>query len=334
MEAEGVSTRGLSRPEIAQRSLMSTSDFPLTLANVTNRSLRDSYQASPRTFQAFCKQTTLSDFKVAHRVKVGDLPQLLPVQEDGEFKRGSMSEGDEQIKLSTFGRVVGITRQVILNDDLGAFTKLPQQFGISAANLESNIMWGLIMSNPVLFTDNTAIFHAKHNNLKTGPSSALIQTTGTGATAMTAPTAAAIAAARISMAKQVGDGDGANPLNLAPFALAVPPELEIAVQQILFGITPNQVGSAVPDSIRSMRAIVEPRLSTGVNGVGGSATAWYAFADPDQIDTFEYAYLDGQDGPYTETRNGWEIDGMEVKCRHDFGAAAIDFRGAVYSAGA
>ena len=110
MEAEGVSTRGLSRPEIAQRSLMSTSDFPLTLANVTNRSLRDSYQASPRTFQAFCKQTTLSDFKVAHRVKVGDLPQLLPVQEDGEFKRGSMSEGDEQIKLSTFGRVVGITR--------------------------------------------------------------------------------------------------------------------------------------------------------------------------------------------------------------------------------
>ena len=215
---------------------------------------------------------------------------------------------------------------MILNDDLGAFTKLPQQFGISAANLESNIMWGLIMSNPVLFTDATPIFHAKHSNMKTGPSSALVQGGN--------PTAAAIAAARIAMAKQVGDGDGANPLNLAPFALAVPPELEIAVQQILFGITPNQVGSAVPDSIRSMKAIVEPRLSTGVNGVGGSATAWYAFADPDQIDTFEYAYLDGQDGPYTETRNGWEIDGMEVKCRHDFGAAAIDFRGAVYSAGA
>ena len=31
---------------------------------------------------------------------------------------------------------------------------------------------------------------------------------------------------------------------------------------------------------------------------------------------------------------GFDVDGMEVKCRHDFGAAAIDYRGVAKSNGA
>lgn len=323
LQSEGVLERGMSRQDIAQRSLMASADFPLTLANVVGRTLRDSYQAAPRTFQPFAKQITLSDFKAAHRVKLGDAPQLLEVLENGEFKRGSMTESDETIKLRTYGRVVGITRQVILNDDLGAFTKLPQQFGISAANLESNIVWALILSNPTLLTDATPLFHAKHNNLFTG-----------GGNPAAAPSVTSVGLARTAMSKQRGDGDGASPLNLRPDFIVVPPELETAVQQLLFGITPQQTSAAVPASISSLKPISEPRLSTGVNGIAGSATGWYLFASPDQIDTIEYAYLDGQDGPYTEQRNGWEIDGLEVKCRHDFGAAAIDYRGAAFNAGA
>lgn len=40
-----------------------------------------------------------------------------------------------------------------------------------------------------------------------------------------------------------------------------------------------------------------------------------------------YAYLEGQAGPYTETKPGFDVDGVEIKCRHDFAAAAADFRG-------
>ena len=328
LQAEGVYERGMSRPEVCQRALMSTSDFPLTLANVTNRTLRDAYQAAPQTFKAFSKQTELSDFRPAYRIKVGDAPQLLQVTEGGEFKRGSIREGQERIQLATFGRVVGITRQIVMNDDLGAFTRLAEAFGTQALNLESDVVWSLILSNPTLLTDGLPVFCAQHNNAGTGSASSL--TPGNPATA----SAAAISAGRIAMAKQLGDGDGAAPLNLAPYALIVPPELEIAAQQVTFGITPATTGAVVPDSIRSLQAISEPRLSTGVRGAQGSSTAWYLAANPAQIDTVEYAYLTGQDGPVTESRNGFDVDGVEVKVRHDFAAAVIDYRGLYRGAGA
>ena len=73
-----------------------------------------------------------------------------------------------------------------------------------------------------------------------------------------------------------------------------------------------------------MVPIVEPRLDA-VASVGD--TNWYTAADPSSIDTIEYCYLEGQQGVYIETRQGFEVDGVEIKARLDFAAAAIDFRG-------
>ena len=60
----------------------------------------------------------------------------------------------------------------------------------------------------------------------------------------------------------------------------------------------------------------------------------YLAASPNQIDTIEYAYLEGQQGTYIETRNGFDVDGVEIKCRLDFGAKAIDWRGLYKNPGA
>ena len=318
LEEEGVAVRGMSKSEIATRSLMTTSDFPNILAGVTNKTLRDSYAAAPRTFLPIARELQLKDFKLAHRVQLGAAPTLLPLNEQGEYKRGVMNEGAETIQLNTFGRIVGITRNIIINDDVGAFTHVPEMFGTQAANLESDIVWALVLSNPVLATDQTPVYSAAHHNLGTGAASALQQ----GNPPVT--TAAGIAAGRVALSKQV-DIDGVTVLNLKPKLIAVPPELETPIQQVLFGITPNTSGAVVPDSIKSLQAISEPRLSSGARGVAGSTTAWYMFADPAAAETLCYAYLDGQTGPYTETRPGFDIDGIEVKCRHDFGAAFTDF---------
>ncbi|MEH0072921.1 hypothetical protein V6L77_26195 [Pannonibacter sp. Pt2-lr] len=86
--------------------------------------------------------------------------------------------------------------------------------------------------------------------------------------------------------------------------------------------------SVVPQSIRTLSPISEPRLDAA------SATAWYLAASPNQIDTIEYAYLEGQQGAYIETRNGFDVDGVEIKCRLDFGAKAIDWRGLYKNPGA
>ena len=119
----GVNTRGLSRDEVATRALHSTSDFPEILSAVTNKTLRQAYEAYPRTFMLFCRQVLATDFKAMNRVQLGEAPQLLEVGESGEFKRGTLGESKESYKVKTYGRVVAITRQVLINDDLETCVK-------------------------------------------------------------------------------------------------------------------------------------------------------------------------------------------------------------------
>jgi hypothetical protein len=52
------------------------------------------------------------------------------------------------------------------------------------------------------------------------------------------------------------------------------------------------------------------------------------------VDTVEYCYLDGAEGPQIESKVGWGVDGVEYKCRLDFAAKAIDHRGLYRANGA
>lgn len=308
----GVNTRGLSRDEVATRSLHSTSDFPEILSAVTNKTLRQAYETYPRTFMLFCRQVLATDFKAMNRVQLGEAPQLLEVGESGEFKRGTLGESKESYKVKTYGRVVAITRQTLINDDLDAFTRIPAMYGNSIAQLESDVVWGIITANPAM-ADGNALFHTTHKNLA-----------GTG----TALAVDAVGAARAAMALQTGF-DKKTVLNIRPAFLIVPAALELKAEQLVAqNLVPADSTKVVPQSIRTLSPISEPRLDAA------SATAWYLAASPNQIDTIEYAYLEGQQGAYVETRNGFDVDGVEIKCRLDFGAKAIDWRGLYRNPGA
>jgi hypothetical protein len=308
----GVNTRGLSRDEVATRSLHSTSDFPEILSAVTNKTLRQAYETYPRTFMLFCRQVLATDFKAMNRVQLGEAPQLLEVGESGEFKRGTLGESKESYKVKTYGRVVAITRQTLINDDLDAFTRIPAMYGNSIAQLESDVVWGIITANPAM-ADGNALFHTTHKNLA-----------GTG----TALAVDAVGAARAAMALQTGF-DKKTVLNIRPAFLIVPAALELKAEQLVAqNLVPADSTKVVPQSIRTLSPISEPRLDAA------SATSWYLAASPNQIDTIEYAYLEGQQGAYIETRNGFDVDGVEIKCRLDFGAKAIDWRGLYKNPGA
>ncbi|MCW5976702.1 MAG: hypothetical protein KIT09_01430 [Bryobacteraceae bacterium] len=311
LEATGMRTRRLPRHEIAKLAL-STSDFPSILADVANKTLRQAYEAYPRTFLPFSRRRSAVDFKNINAVQLGEAPSLQKVNEKGEFTHGSIAESKETYKLATYGRIVSITRQVIINDDLSAFTRIPAGFGVAAATLESDTVWGIITSN-LNMGDGVALFHTNHLNLNSGAGSALAL--------------AGLGAAMAVMAKQKGL-DGVTVLNVQPRYLAVPVALQLtAFQLVAANLAPAQSANVVPEYIRALTPIAEPRLDAA------SATAWYLFASPDQIDTIEYAYLEGQDGVYIETRQGFDVDGVEIKARLDFGAKAIDWRGLQKNAG-
>ena len=86
--------------------------------------------------------------------------------------------------------------------------------------------------------------------------------------------------------------------------------------------TAPKAADVVPSSIRSLAVIAEPRLDPA-----SGAVPWFLVASPAAIDTIEYAYLEGQEGVALETRMGFDVDGVEVRARLDFGAKAIDWRG-------
>ncbi|WEK50279.1 MAG: hypothetical protein P0Y66_21985 [Candidatus Kaistia colombiensis] len=319
LERSGVRTRGMSKLDVAQRSLetrsgglMSTSDFSGILANVANKTLRAAYEAAPQTFRPLVRETTVADFKQVSRVQLGDAPSFEKVNEHGEFKRATISEGVEKYAVETYGRVVGITRQVIVNDDLQAFTRLPRQFGVQAANLESDLVWAQILG-AYLMGDGKTLFHADHGNLANSGAPISIDAIGAG---------------RLGMARQIGL-DGSTLLNIDPQYLIVPKSLQTKAEQFIGQIYPANIADLVPENLRNLTVVAEPRLDAGIPraGIAGSAVSWFLAANVNQIDLVELAYLEGQRGVFTETRHGFDVDGIEIKVRLDVAAKAIDWRG-------
>jgi hypothetical protein len=321
LDAVGVKTRGMSRNEIARVALqgrfgaeeyfdggaMTTSDFPSILANVANKTLRQAYEAAPRTFVPFCRQVSAADFKPINRVQLSDVPTLPKVNEKGEFHRTALSDSKETYSLATFGEIVAITRKVIINDDLQALTRVPAGLGQAAAQLESDTVWAVITGNPNM-ADGNPLFHANHKNLN-----------GSNALAL-----GALATARAAL--RVQKAPKGTILNLQPRYLIVPAALEQTADQLIYPINlaSTAVTGVVPPWVQSLVKIVEGRLDA-VASLG--VTNWFMAVDPSQIDTIEYCYLEGQQGVYIETRQGFEVDGVEIKARLDFAAGAIDYRG-------
>ena len=316
LERRGVTTRGMSRMEVAGQifgraaGYHSTSDFPAVLANVANQTLRAAYDEIPRTFQAWARRETIVDFKPVSRVQLSGAPDLEKVLESGEFKYGTMGDSKEQYALSTYGKIIGFTRQMLINDDLGAFTRVTQSFGARAADLEGDIVYAILMQNPAM-GDGNALFSSQHGNL--------------GAAA--AITEASLTAARRAYAQQTGI-EGKR-ISVAPSFILVPPgQRELEARKLLASTTPAST-SDVNVYANSLQVVSERRLIPT-----SGQDPWFLSAMASLVDTVEYAYLDGNDGVFTETRMGFEVDGLEIKARHDFAAKAIDWRGLYKNAGA
>jgi prohead serine protease/Mu-like prophage major head subunit gpT len=313
LNQRGGRTTGLSKMELAAEALglssrtpgmHTTSDFATLLADVANKTLRRAYEEAPQTWAPISRRTTLPDFKPVRRLQIGEAPALLEVGEHGEFTFGTIGEGKEQFALATYGRRFAITRKALVNDDTDAFSRVPTLFGRAARSLESDVVWEQLTSNPVM-GDGKTLFHVDHNNLS--PTSDPISV-------------ASIGAGRAAMRVQKGV-DGTTLLNIFPQYLVVPAAKEtIADQFVSTNLMAAQTSSVNPFAGR-LQVVAEPRLDAD------SVTAWYLVASPDQIDIIEYAYLEGEEGPMVESRVGWEIDGLEVKCREDFAAKVIDWRG-------
>lgn len=311
IEMAGGRIDGLTRREIARLSLNvanpreqraagmhSTSDFPLILGNVIDRTLRTAYDDLPQTWQQLGRQDNVTDFRQRTIVALGDTAAFEQVREGGEYKYGSLPEEGNTYSVDKFGKIIAFTWEAMINDDLGAFNRVPQALARAARQTEDDIVWGLLLSNPT-WIDGQPIYSNAHGNLAAAGGPINVQTLG---------------AARAAMRKQKGL-NGQNYINIVPRFLVVGPDRELEAQQFL---SPNYMattGDNINPFVGTLTLVVDPRIEDG---------SWYLIGDG--ADTFVYSYLEGEGGLFTETREGFEVDGVEVKARLVFGAAYVDYR--------
>lgn len=313
LELVNVDTSRFGKMELVGRAF-TTSDFPTLLADVANKSMLKGYDEAPETWNVWAQTGSLSDFKTARRVTLSSFNDLELVNEDGEYRYGSFTDGGETITLATYGKLFAISRQAIINDDMGAFSRIPSAMGRAASRVVGDLAYGVITSNP-LMSDGIALFAGtaigtQHGNLNIGGAAALA----------TAP----IQQMRTAMGRQSDISGSATALNIRPSYLLCPMALEDTARVLMeSNLNPEEGGTTsfrAPNTIRNLANVVtDARLDQD------SVTRYYLAAGQ-QFDTIEVAFLDGNQSPMLEQQAGWSIDGTEFKVRIDVAAAPMEFR--------
>ena len=296
--------------ELARAAINSTSTFPAIMSNLANKSVMVGFNEAETTYQIWAGKGSNRDFKEAARVALSEAGTLELVPEGGQFKQDSFGEASARTKVATYGKLFSLTRQAIINDDLGMFSKIATKYGSAAKRLVNKMVYAQLTGN-VKMQDNVALFDSKHGNVA-----------GTGE----ALSVKAIALAITAMRRQKGI-TGEATLNITPKYLVVPPELEMTAYQIVNSTAAvDGVNSGVANPYKGRFIVVADAELTDPD-------AWYLVADATQHDTIEVTYLNGVETPRLETRQGFDVDGIEYKVAFDCGVSALDFRGLYKNAG-
>ena len=301
------------------RAAFSTVSLPGILNSVANKRLLKAFEAQPVIATRLCSEGELNDFKESERYRLTDVGDLEPVAPDGEIKHGGLTEEKATNQLGTFGKIFALTRQMIYNDDLGAFLKVPDGMGARAARKIDQLFFLRLLANP------NNLFSLAHKNYREGTDTAL--------------SGDSLALAVQLFLDQV-DADG-QPINVSPRFLLVPTGLKMTARELLNSTFYIATGTAEQRRIPTYNALADEDLEvvsspylSNANYPGASSVAWYLFADPAVVDTFEIGYLKGRRTPTVE-RGETDFDTLGIKFRvyFDLGVREQDWRGMVKSEG-
>lgn len=315
----GMSLRELARASLTDRGVSvagqnamgvvglafthSSSDFGQILIDVAHKSLLKGWETAAENFDQFTTRGTLTDFRAAKRVGLGDFGYLPQVGEGEEYTYGTIGDEGASVALATYGQLFTITRQAILNDDMHLLTKIPEKMGQAARATIAKLVFALLTGNAVA-QDGKKLFDASHKNSFDN---------------------AALDVTNIDKAIQMMNGfvnARGEPLEIEPEFMLLPTSLYTRAKQILgsASVEGADINSGIINPIRDVvPALKSARLQAA------DPKSWYLI----NKEAIEVAYLDGIDTPYMEQQNGFTVDGVSTKVRIDAGVNVIDYRGVV-----
>lgn len=295
--------------EMVGRALVS-SDLPYALAAGANKMLLQGWTAQDTTYQIWCGIDSLPDFKTMNLISISEADDLDEIPEGTKYTHGDIRDAREQAYLLTYGKIFAITRQAIINDDLNAMMRVPEAYG-RAARRKVNVLAYAILTANAAMADGVTLFHSTHGNVGTG---GVISKTTVGEA--------------FKLMKLQKGPKSTDPLNIVPKYLMAPVAQE-ATGEAFFNTI--QIANAAGDVLinqysgNRITRVYDPILD------GTDTTDWYMAAEKGM--TVTVFFLQGQSEPYLEQKQGWDVDGTELKVRIDAAAKAVDWRGLVFNEG-
>jgi hypothetical protein len=271
-----------------------------------NKSLLARYQIALPTYRDLAIERQFNDFRPHRMIRTGDFPQLEPVPETGELKAGTTQEGKEMVSIAPYGIIFRISRQMIVNDEMGAIDEIMANSGQSVLVFENSTFFQMFLANPLLMTDSKPVFDPAHGNYVTPGQP---------------PDITALGVARASLRVQKSLGGAV--LNIPPSIILAGPLNETLIDQLLTTIIPNQFINVNPFSGK-LRAVIDANITDH---------SWYVLAEPGALPNFVYGFLAGAGGPRTRTDQPFGVQGVQMSLEHDFGCGPVDYRGAFKNAG-
>jgi phage major head subunit gpT-like protein len=289
------------------------------LSNIANKSARRGYMAVEQEWRKIASIRPVNDLKEHKAYSLTGDMSFQKVGAGGELKHAELGEEEYSNSADTYGRMFAISRRDIINDDLGAFNQIRSMLGRGAALSLNKVVW-------TEWLDNAATFWtAARNNLLTGAASAL--------------DIDSLSAAVTAFEEQV-DPDG-NPLGLMPAVLIVPSALKVQGMRIASDSEIRQDGNTaktqyfVKNPWAGQFELCSSQYLNNANIPGGSATAWWLAASPEDTPSLEVVFLNGRQAPSVEQANAdFNTLGIQMRGYFDFGAAKQNHRASVMSAGA
>ena len=290
-----------------------TSDFPYILANALNKNLRAAYAEAPTQWPMFCSRLLVPDYKQFSLVSLSEAPDLVERDEGGPVEYGTLTENREVATLAEFAKGIRITRRTMVNDDLNAFSRLPQMLGPAAKRKEDDVAFAILTANAALGQDSIALFDAAtHKNYITAGAVPSVATLNVGAAAM-------------GVQKGIG---GASYLDIQPKSILCPIALSGTVKQLIASVVDPSKNNAAENIWRNrLEVVANARLDAA------NANGWYLAADPSLVDTIVVAFLEEEQTPVTQSETDFDTGDLKISVRHSVVAKAIDYRGLFYNDG-
>ena len=295
-----------------------STNVPGILGNVLNKRLQESFKKYEPVAFKLASIADINDFKESEIYSIADSGDLEVVGADSKLADSKLIEGKGTNKLETYGKIIQLTRQQIMNDDLGSFLKTADILGNRCAKTIDKLFFTKLMSNPN-FTDGKSLFSEDHNNLLDGSDTAL-----------------SIEAVKNAIAQFLKQTDIAgDSIGEMPTHLVVAPEIYMLAREICesqYVVTGNTKITAQLNAVAGiMEPVVSPYLSNA-SITGASSKAWYMFSN--NVPALEIGFLNGNRTPTVEQADcDFEYLGLRYRCFYDLGVGVADYRGVLKATG-